>query len=600
VATTDEYRDLYGGVAGAVAALTTTVNNVNAVYQRDATITFNLVATVIAVPPATDGIAAPLSSPQSNTDAQTLCDTVGTANYDVGHLFHQNPFNMAGFSFSGNAGAIGSVCAAATKGSAWSQCDQTSGSPVWTSLVAHEMGHQCGATHTFNGSGCPAGQYSAGSSWEPSGGTTVMSYAFGCGADQVTGVTINDTLFFHTGNIAQIFTYMRTGGGDACDVETATGNTPPTVNAGADFTIPISTPFVLTATGSDADGDPLTYCWEEKDAGGAQAAGTAVDNGTIPLFRSFQPVTDPSRTFPALSALLAGGAALFPATVGEQLPVTNRTMNFFVTARDNRAGFGGVTDDSAQVTSTTTAGPFVVTSPNGGETWPSGSTQTVTWNVAGTDLAPVSTANVRILLSTDGGLTSPIVLAASTPNDGSETITVPLCTLSTTCRVRVEAVGNIYFDVSDADFEMVDDSAPVVTCNAARGLLWMPRNGMLDVAFTHSATDDCDPTPGLVDIRVFSDEGNGAAPFSPDATLVGPVLRLRAERDVTQNGRVYLIVVRYSDGSGNIGVDCCTVVVPLSPTTSSISSVLLQASTARAICLLGAGAPPPGFLAVYP
>ena len=216
------------------------------------------------------------------------------------------------------------------------------------------------------------------------------------------------------------------------------------MNAGADYTIPRSTPFTLTATGSDADGDFLLYTWEQFDAGAASPPNT--DDGTRAIFRSFPPSASPSRTFPKLSDLLGN-----TTTLGESLPTTTRSMNFRVTVRDNRLGGGGTASDDMIVNVRSDIGPFLVTYPNTAVTVAAGSLQTVTWDPANTWLAPVSAANVKISLSTDGGNTFPIVLAASTPNDGSETITVPAYA-TTAARVKVEAVGNVFFDVSNANF----------------------------------------------------------------------------------------------------------------------------------------------------
>src|SRR5262249_48660265 len=151
------------------------------------------------------------------------------------------------------------------------------------------------------------------------------------------------------------------------------------------------------------DGDAVTYCWEEFDLGAASPPNT--DDGTRPIFRSFAPVTSPSRTFPKLSDILSGSS-----TIGETLPVTTRTMNFRVTARDNRSGGGGVSSAAGQINVSSGAGPFTVTQPASGANWSTGSISTVTWNMANTENAPVSCANVRILLSTDGGTTFPITL----------------------------------------------------------------------------------------------------------------------------------------------------------------------------------------------
>jgi hypothetical protein len=127
-------------------------------------------------------------------------------------------------------------------------------------------------------------------------------------------------------------------------------------------------------------------------------------------------------------------------------------MTFRLTARDNRAGGGGVDYASATVNVVGTAGPFQVTAPNTAVTWTLGSSQPVTWNVASTNAAPINCANVNLLLSYDGGQTYPVTLAAATPNDGSENITVPGVTGTTQARVRVECAGNVFFDVSNVNF----------------------------------------------------------------------------------------------------------------------------------------------------
>src|SRR5204863_10087924 len=136
---------------------------------------------------------------------------------------------------------------------------------------------------------------------------------------------------------------------------------PPTVSAGANYTIPRQTPFQLTAAGSDTDGDMLTFCWEQRDLGVAPSAsgGIIADNGDRPFIRSFSPTASPTRTIPRLSNLLANTFAF-----GEQLPSLTTQVNFRCTARDNHAGSGGVNTSDMIVNVATAAGPFIVTAPN--------------------------------------------------------------------------------------------------------------------------------------------------------------------------------------------------------------------------------------------
>lgn len=464
LAASGEYTVAAGGtVANALARITTTVNRVNGIYQREIAVRMILVgaeASIIFTNPATDPYSANDSSSTTLAQNQARLDSViGSANYDIGHVFNTGGGGRAG---------LGVVCLSGQKAQAATGLPSPVGDAFDVDFVAHEMGHQFGANHTFNAinsGNCTTGVTGtrvSTAAYEPGSGSTIMAYAGICDTEDLQAHSDD---YFHNKSLEEILAYITSGTGSSCPVSTATGNTPPTISAGSSFTIPKSTPFTLTASASDVNGDAITYCWEEFDLGIASPPDT--DTGGIrPIFRSFNPVSSASRTFPKLSDILNN-----TTTFGESLPSITRTMTFRVTARDNRAGGGGVNSASMLVNVIGTSGPFVVTSPNTATTWTGGTAQTVIWSVAGTTAAPVSCANVKISLSTDGGTTFPIDLAASTPNDGSETITVPSAA-TTSARVRVQGVGNVFFDVSNANFTILGGG-----CSGTKAVITSPAPG---------------------------------------------------------------------------------------------------------------------------
>lgn len=490
LAATNEYAVAVGTntVAGALAAQVLIMNRVNGVYERDLAIRMvivgnnNLIVYAgnnLTCGPGSNEACTTANDPYTNSSGsamlpenQTKVDAViGSANYDIGHVFSTG---------GGGVATLNGPCGA-NKARGVTGLSNPVGDAFAIDFVAHEMGHQWGGNHTFNGGvgNCSGANRSAGSAYEPGSGITIMAYAGICGSQNLAGNSIDS---FHVKSLEEIVAYSQTGNGNNCAAPAATGNTPPTVSSpgGTTFNIPRQTPFTLTASSADANGDTVTYDWQEYDLGPQTSSvpNSDSDGSSKPIFRPYSPTTGPSRTFPSNQFILAN-ANVPPNTTngfltGELLPSIARTMTFQVIARDNRANGGGINTATVSVVVAAT-GPFRVTAPNTNTTWFLNSNPTVTWDVGGSDGAPMNVANVRILLSTDGGVTFPTELSASTPNDGSQAVVSPAID-TTTARIRIEPIGGIFFDVSDSNFAISSASAqngPIagrIATAAGRGL----------------------------------------------------------------------------------------------------------------------------------
>lgn len=448
VATTGEWTIAHGGgtVAGGLAAMTSIVNQVTGVYQVEFAIRMTIVPNndlIIYTNGATDPFTNGNAGTVLGEATVVIPSQIGIGNFDFGHVF--------GTDSSGGSGVaiLGAVCnnTSGRKAGGVSLFWGGLTDPFNRTLVMHEMGHQFNAGHSFNSAHCDWA-WSASSAHEPGSGSTFMSYNGLCGPDDLG--SFDD--YPHAFSFNQITAFAATS---SCRVDSATGNGPPVVNAGANRTIPAHTPFELNPVSvTDPNGHPVTVKWEQMNLSPAMTTLAQGDTGRGPIIRSRRATTATNRNFP-LNFTAPNSGVIPPFPPGDILPTTNRAgqdaLIFRATALDNRAAAGGVGFGSVTLTVTTAAGPFRVVSPNGNESWTCGSPQTVTWNVASTNLAPVSAANVEIRLSTDGGATFPTVLMASTPNDGEEIVTLP-GVYSANARIRVKAVGNYFFDLSDRDF----------------------------------------------------------------------------------------------------------------------------------------------------
>jgi len=453
-ATTGQYGSfpLFGGtVLGVNAELVNVLNRLNEIYGRELNINFQLAANNDSII-FTDANTDPFTNTRGDLNSITSVinnSEVGSSGYDIGHLLSTS---------RGSVARTGVVCGS-SKGAGLTGFSNPVGDVFYVDLLAHEIGHQFSALHTFNGTtmNC-GGARTSDSAFEPGSGSTIMAYASICGAENLQASSDD---YFHAHSIEQITNFVKNGnsfggGGASCGVRVASANRAPVATAAADFTIPANTAFKLAGSANDADGDALTYTWEQFDAGNntgdaTTAATLAVDNGTRPLFRSLPPSNSPSRTLPRLSVVVNGNTTIGGYPVAEAYPTKTRELNFRFTVRDAN---GGTAFDETVVNVENTGAAFAVTSPSAGDVWQSSVLGVVQWNVAGTNRAPINCPQVDILLSTDGGASFSTVLASAVSNDGSADVAVPAIDNSR-ARVMVRCSNDTFFAVSSTDFQLV-------------------------------------------------------------------------------------------------------------------------------------------------
>ena len=471
IACSGEFAQQVSGVSGSTPGnllqtltfITGVANRVSAILTKDFGLSFQLVEAedqLIALNPSTDLFPDNVSANGrviANINQTFIDNFVGSANYEFGHIFLGGTSSW-GVSAGSTEGLVFGILGDASRKA---KCVSARGSTDYLRtdfdlLVAHEMGHGLNANHTFS----DRYEQGTGAQVEPGSGSTIMSYA---GITPTGNLQGDSDGYYSSKSLEQMITYASSAPGNAAYETITTGNVLPNLSSLSNYTIPAQTPFVLTASATDENGDTLTYCWEQMDSAIRAKDPTKPprDDGSSPLFRSFPPSLDPSRMFPQLNYVLnynnipppgngTSGSSVY--ATGEYLPTTTRNMKFRVTVRDNSSGSGGIVYADSTISSLATAGPFAITSFNTADRLVIGSTRMITWSVNNTGAgSTINCANVKISLSLDGGQNFPVVIAASAPNTGSYSFVVPN-NATTQGRIKVEAVGNIFFDINNANF----------------------------------------------------------------------------------------------------------------------------------------------------
>lgn len=509
-----------------LAAMNVSMTRINGIYERDMSLTMQLV-------PNNLDIIFITSDNFNNTNAnilinqsQTVIDgIIGSANYDIGHTVSTG---------GGGLAQLNSPCTN-NKARGITGSFAPVGDPFDVDYVAHEMGHQFGATHTQNNS-C---QRSGATAVEPGSASTIMGYAGICSPN----VQNNSDAYFHVLSLAQMDNFIAGTGN--CSDNINNNNSAPVIQPIPNYTIPRSTAFVLEGNATDADGDALTYCWEQTDTGIATQPPTATDAANGPRFRSRNPSSSPNRYLPFMTTILSGGTS----NTWEVVPSIAKTMNFALTVRDNATPNGGQTARAnMSVTTVANAGPFVVTSPNTNVSWVAGTNQNVTWDVAGTTANGVDTPYVDIYLSTNGGTTFSILLASQVPNDGSEVITVPN-SVGTNNRIMVKGHKNIFLDVSNTNFSI---TAPTSTMAIAFNGVEGEQNKSVCQGSNEVFNLDYQTFAGFSDTTTFSATGNPAGTtvsFTPASASSQGVIQMQVTTTASTPVGLYPITVTATAGA---------------------------------------------------
>lgn len=439
---TGEYAEAVAGTnpatAAVFAAMVTTINRVNGIYERELAVTMQFVANndlLIYTNAITDPFTANnngdqlLGQNQNNTTS-----VIGGANYDLGHIFSTG---------AGGVAMLGSVCRGSQKAMGVTGRPNPVGDPFDVDYVSHEMGHQFGADHSFNK--C-SGTENASTAYEPGSGSTIMGYAGICGAANDLQNNSND--YFHKTSLSEINGWLASSVG-TCAVTQAGYAAPVFTVSTNSYQVPLETPFELDfpQVTPAATGSALLTNIEQYNRGNYRAdEGQSGSFTQGPSFRSFTPDEENFRSFPRYATLRNGSLS----TKGERVTTVARGYAMAYNAREiHTDGWGAINsaDELTSITAVGSTGPFRILYPSDNDSIIKNSTTKIYWDVANSDVAPINCSTVDIYLSTDGGITFPLVLAQNVPNTGDADVAIPDMEI-TNARVKIKATDNIFFSFS--------------------------------------------------------------------------------------------------------------------------------------------------------
>ena len=545
ISTTIEYSNFHinqAGVSGGtdaakraavLAAMVVTMTRVNGLFERDCAITMELIPNnSVLISIGTDNFSNTSAGALLNENQAAITSIIGSAGFDIGHIFSTG---------GGGVASLGSVCNDTQKARGVTGSNSPVNDPFNIDYVAHEIGHQFGATHTFNGDtgNCAGGNRSASTAVEPGSGTTIMAYAGICAP---LDVQANSDDHFHAVSMAQIDALVA--GSANCSANVPNNNAAPVIQTLLNYTIPVSTPFVLIGNATDANNpNTLTYCWEQTNTT-INAIQPTDPTNLGPNFRSRTPSSSPNRYMPRLTDVLNNIPSIW-----EVLPSIARTMNFSLTVRDNSpAGLGGQTNRANMTVTFAGTAPFTILTPNTAVSWAAGSNQNITWDVAGTTANGINTPFVDVFMSTNGGNSFPILLASRVPNDGSETILVPN-NAGANNRIMVMGNNNIFYDVSDSNFTItVATPTQGIAFSGIAGEQNKLSCGATNVSFPINYT----AFGGFAGATTFSISGNPAgstAVFSPSTISTTGSVTLTLNNLGSAVAGLYSMVVTSTSGT---------------------------------------------------